>query len=564
MRYLFYIIVIFPLSLWAETLTTGNLLTNGTFENGNANGWTQNGNGTVISDCCGSSYDYEFGNNGSIEQSFNLTSDDITQQMLNNGITLNSNIQVQNGECAVAGCWGGQGGADSFTIRLRILDSDSAVLSTTTQTRTDTTGINGEYFTNSVSYTGIGSNIGDIKISGTDANAPATLGGANVDNISVTMTYDDTVLTATQTAELNTTFQEIEELIEIAEEVLPETIEELFLEEIVFEVFEQPEITFEMFEELIIEEIAEEEINTGIVNIFFETFETSEVIEISELPSIESFEEIPMEEFYEETTPTISEPIEYAEEISEETEVGQTIEETSNSSGESVALAGREEEATGSEREEIGGTGNGNTPAENERGTSNELGENSQEEESSGNSAGEQEEEITVAESETTESESNDERGSTTEQSQESNTSEESTDRDGETETTEQDIETDNQSSQPTVADISVEKIRQKVESVIKEVDKQLVVTNIIVAKSMQSGLDINSYSQVNNNIFDNQPTINGGEYSDILEYTDNRNIYQQSQVMYNDDYSKYQKDIDDAKANTIRAKEHLRRIRGY
>ena len=80
----------------------------------------------------------------------------------------------------------------------------------------------------------------------------------------------------------------------------------------------------------------------------------------------------------------------------------------------------------------------------------------------------------------------------------------------------------------------------------------------------MQSGLDINSYSQVNNNIFDNQPTINGGEYSDILEYTDNRNIYQQSQVMYNDDYSKYQKDIDDAKANTIRAKEHLRRIRGY
>ena len=87
------------------------------------------------------------------------------------------------------------------------------ILATTSQTRTNVTGINGKDFQDTLSYTGIGSNIGNIFISGSDANAPASLGGPNVDNISVTMTYDDTVLTATQTQEL----QEIEEIISFIE-----------------------------------------------------------------------------------------------------------------------------------------------------------------------------------------------------------------------------------------------------------------------------------------------------------------------------------------------------------
>ena len=109
MKYLVLLFICFPFSLFAEQ--TGNLVINGTFENNNSNNWTTSGNVQVIGDCCGSNYDLEFGNNGSIEQSFNLTSDTITQPMLNNGITLNSSVQVQNGECSVAGCWGGQGGA---------------------------------------------------------------------------------------------------------------------------------------------------------------------------------------------------------------------------------------------------------------------------------------------------------------------------------------------------------------------------------------------------------------------------------------------------------------------
>ena len=185
-----------------HTLTTGNLITNGNFETGNATGWTQSGDGRVISDCCTlgnkttSNYDYEFGDSGSITQEFNLVTDDITQQMLNNGITLNSTIEVQNGECNVPGCWlgGNSGPADTFTNTLSITDASGEELATVTQIRKDVTGINGQDFTDQLIYTGTGSYYGDITISGTDANAPATLGGPNVDNISVTMTYDPEVI----------------------------------------------------------------------------------------------------------------------------------------------------------------------------------------------------------------------------------------------------------------------------------------------------------------------------------------------------------------------------------
>ena len=125
---------------------------------------------------------------------FNLSSDTITQNMLDNGITLNSTIEVQNGECAVAGCWGGQGNADTFTNVLTIKDSDGNVLASNTTVRTDVTGIDGAIFTDRLIYNGTGSSVGNINISGSDAKAPGYLGGPNVDNISVTMTYDDTVI----------------------------------------------------------------------------------------------------------------------------------------------------------------------------------------------------------------------------------------------------------------------------------------------------------------------------------------------------------------------------------
>ena len=65
---------------------------------------------------------FHFGDIGSIEQSFSLSNDDITQPMLDNGITLNSNVQVQNGEGGVGSWAPNRGSADTFTIRLQIQD----------------------------------------------------------------------------------------------------------------------------------------------------------------------------------------------------------------------------------------------------------------------------------------------------------------------------------------------------------------------------------------------------------------------------------------------------------
>ena len=246
-------IIIFLLAFsycYGEELTTGNLITNGDFETGNSNGWTTGGDGTVISDCCvlnnrTSNYDYEFGDSGYISQQFDLTSNSITTDMLDNGITLNSTIEVQNGECNVQGCWGGTGAADTFSNQLKIKDVTGKTLAEVTQNRTNTTGITGQDFQDTLIYTGTGSYYGNIRISGSDGNAPATLGGPNVDNIVVTMTYDNTVIPPSIQTELNTVFEEL--FFELEEEFKEEkfTFKE---EEIKFEEefkFEEEEMKFE-------------------------------------------------------------------------------------------------------------------------------------------------------------------------------------------------------------------------------------------------------------------------------------------------------------------------------
>jgi len=276
----------------AEEKTTSNLITNGNFETGNANSWTTTGDVSVLNDCCelngvSSNYDLEFGNSGSIEQQFNLSSDTITQDILNNGITLNSTVEVQNGECGVAGCWGGSGNADSFTITLKIKDANGNVLATTTNVRTNITDINGANFQDTLIYTGENSNLGNLNIAGTDANAPSNLGGPNLDNISVTMTYDDIVLsTAVQT-----------ELTEIQEE-LTEVIKLLLIETFEEEVIEIKTMPKEL-------EIMAEEITTEIIEEVKESFEPQMLVATfteEEPEFVEEATEI-IEEIYEEEAP---------------------------------------------------------------------------------------------------------------------------------------------------------------------------------------------------------------------------------------------------------------------
>lgn len=576
-----YLILLIPAITFAEINTTGNLIVNPGFDNGTT-GWTLSGDAERIGDCCPGGHDLEFGDNGSIEQSFDLVNDVITQQMLNNGITLNSSVEVQNGEGGVGSWAPNRGGADSFTIRLQIRDLNNNVLSVTTQERTNVTGINGENFTDSVSFTGTGSNIGNINISGSDAAAPANLGGPNVDNISVTMTYDDTVLTAAQTAILNTAFEEIEEV--LITTIEPEelfTYEEFIVEE--FIPFEEPEIVTEMFSEIYIQEVAIEEINTGVVNVFTLAV-PEEIIEISPVAMIETFEELPITPI--ETFKEIPMEVSYGsqeniEEIATEIQIGEEVIEVSQNQNIETEEIQSQGEISGEElggRNELKSSGNEEgTPQTTGGGVEQEPTEQVAEENETSPESSE-----TVSNSNSTETvvaseEVSNESGGVTEENEINGEGETGTSGNGDagdetTAGTEESLESGNQSVEESGDErvsprnnqvISVEEIARKVDETIKRVDQKLVATSIIVAKAMQSSFSVDNYGKVNKDIL-NQPNINGGNYYETRDYIDTRNIYAQNQNFYSDIMDNRQEQIQQAADEVIRAEEHLRRIRGY
>ena len=359
MRYL--IILFFPITLLAEQLQTDNLIVNGTFDNGST-GWSSSGDGQVIGDCCPGGHDYEFGDSGSIEQDFKLYSETITNPMLDNGISLSSVTEWQNGEGGQGGWAPNRGGADSFTVRLQIKDNQGNVLATTSQTRTDTTGINGVNYSDSLTYTGTGSRVGNIFLSGSDANAPANLGGPNVDNVSVTMTYDPTVLSLEQTQAIAEIFEEIEEV--FAQEELTQ-IEELVFEEIFLEPMMIEETYVEIIEEMpeltIEEQFIEETIVLAPVMLEEEIIEES--IEIVEEPIMEET----IVESVVETQIIQEESIEVAEEVFEEIiEVSELpSEEISNEESESISETETETESAETQEETNTESAEEETPVQN-------------------------------------------------------------------------------------------------------------------------------------------------------------------------------------------------------
>jgi chemotaxis protein histidine kinase CheA len=299
-----------------------------------------------------------------------------TADKLDNGITLDSTIDMQNCEWSGSAfrCGDSTGAADSFTVKVRILDSSNEELAAVTQTRTNDAGYyaNSETFTDQLIYTGKGASKYEWSWNGVDGSGStsthANQRGPNLLGAKLLMTFDSedyvTISTESQTAltSVITTFAELEETFAEAVSVIAEdpvtfsmeieeeaSFEETFsFEEEVFEeeVFEEPVVEEEPMEEEIYEET--EEVETSFVPT---TSEEEEVVSEEE-----SFEESTMEPTQEEETVAEEE-----EAVAEEEEVASEEEGVEEESTEMVEETNEEAEGETQEEESASETATAST-----------------------------------------------------------------------------------------------------------------------------------------------------------------------------------------------------------
>ena len=504
-------LLLIPLFTFAET--TGNLLN----QNFNTSDWsgtnksTRHGNGTIA------------GVHGKYVESTISLSDTLTESQINNGWTSTLGADI----------WHWNNLNSTTTMKQTITDADGTV---TTQIReVDLTGcgsINcGSYSTYTDSYTQGINQKSDydiaVRFSFEESSQSSSHYGTDLKN--PTLTIEHSLITAEQA----TTLSEISETVDEIIETEVETIEFEPLEEYTFEVFEEPEVVFEILEEIYFVPTATEEINTGIVDIFFEAIETEE-IELTELPTIENFEETNI--VITEEPSIFEETVELIEEMFEEIPTEEKVV-TSTTEG-SVEESSFQEEVAD------------DTQTEQEVATSVE------------------EEETLTARNETISETSETQESTGTDDGTVSSESGEGTDREfNETTSGTEEVATDSsQREVPATLSINVADVSDKVAQKIKDVGKQLQATQMIVARAMQNNDAVNSYSQINNQIFNNQIIIDGGNLDEYMQrnYLDTRVLYAESSIGYKDSLQLYQDRIDEAVANRIRAEEHLRRIRGF
>jgi len=365
----------------AQTITTDNLLPNANdgvdwnssstdMINDGGSGYVSNGtnvNGFTIT-CptgqanCGYKYDvggdFEVTGTATVSASdVKLYSNTITQPMLDNGITLNSHVDVANCESTQGNCESKGGANDSHTTTVVLKDNSGNTLSTVSQTRTEVTGFQGNcngypgssgavavacgQYNDRIIYLGLGANNVDWSWTGTDSNYSNQLRqGPNLLGASLNMTYnsveynpiDDEVI-----EDINDIVENIpddfdwinEDITEIPDFYIPEEeftipfdeefafddiyIDELPpIEEFDMEVFEEiPEIEMVFFEEefsepmMVTEEIFTEEFEEDFTEFLEETGMEEEFMEFLEEEGItaeEFFEEITEEEFNDELT----------------------------------------------------------------------------------------------------------------------------------------------------------------------------------------------------------------------------------------------------------------------
>ena len=313
--------------------------------------------------------------------------------------------------------------------------------------------------------------------------------------------------------EQQSTILEINETTDETIQQQVETIEFIPEQEFTFEITEQPIIEMSMVEEFNFEPQAIEELNAGVVDVFqeipydnqttFEEVATEIKVEEVFVETRESFNETKVEEFAEEII---------SEEITAEAPIEEATPEPMEQTESNVSESKTEATVASEEVNEVNGEG--------ETGRSE-----------SGNGGVE-----TVAQREET-LEGRD------------------------TEVEEGRVEGNTRVSTQT---ISIESIEKKVNETLKRVDQRLVATSLIIAKAMESNISLDNYGQTNNNIFNNQLFIDGGNYYDQREYVDLRDIYAENQNVYNDSMAQRQTNIQKNIDEVIRTQEHLRRIRGY
>jgi hypothetical protein len=331
----------------ADSITTGNLLPNAgdgvdwgststeQINPGSSSGTVVNGanvNGFDVT-CpasqanCG--YKYSVGGDFEVTGTATLSANDIaltnnnrTQEMLDNGITLNSYIDVANCDSQPGNCEGKTGNADSHTVTIQLKDSSGNVLSTTTQTRTEIVGFQGNcngypssnsggqaancgQYNDQVIYNNHGSNNVDWSWSGTDNNTGSgQRGGPNLLGAALTMTYDDTILdTNTSTA-----LGDVQDTLGDLQEDVFDDVQEFFFEEETFTFNEEPQFEMEMPMEMEMDtfQFAEE-----FIEEFFMEFEPEFIMEpegmtMEEGPIVMFADDVMMEEVYEESNEIVA------------------------------------------------------------------------------------------------------------------------------------------------------------------------------------------------------------------------------------------------------------------
>ena len=495
---------------FAEDITTGNLLPNGTnnassyqtidtsVPNITTNGFNTTGN---IQDW---GQELETTGTGGINVTGSLvgitTGDDTTtQEKLNNGVTLNSTTVVQN--CEYQGsnwqCGQAEPGQDTYTTTVKILDTDGNVLATVNQIRNTDAGYNSNAYKylDTVTYTGTGSNQFYWAWEGVDlghATYGTNLGGPNLLGGKLTMTYDNVVLQ--------------QETIEVIEEVIGEIVEweEEFIEPIIAPPYVIPPvleiIELEELEEFILEEPMSIEILEEAFHELEEEFEEIEILQVFGGPEI--VEEEPEELQEEEIAGTITE-----EELI-------VMEEPSNETNELTSSNQITE-----------------TPVETEQVVENEP------------------EEVSTAKMEEVKEES---------QVESSIEAEEPT-------VTEAKVEVKTKEFSVDVADVEA-KVKQKIVSV----EKQLQAISIIGARAMvKSQVNLNQYSNKNAEMFDNRQIYLNKTYNDVVLldeymvdiYADDNRV---AQITMNDPVLKYQNDLREATFKRQQAERELRKLRGF